>query len=64
MKKPLILATALMGLCITLPIWYFMVYSILAAIHADRLLWFLYWIYMPAGIMASILEKVSRWDDK
>ena len=31
----------------TLPLWYFLLYTILSAIHPDRLVWFLYWVYVP-----------------
>jgi hypothetical protein len=63
MKKALTIMGALIALLVTVPIWYYLVYSILKAINADRLLWFLFWIYMPAGIFASIIEKVAKLDD-
>jgi hypothetical protein len=64
MKKPLMFIGGLISLFITIPIWYFLVYSILQAIHADRLVWFLFWIYLPAGIFAQIIEKVAKWGDE
>ena len=52
--------TALLGLFITLPIWYFLLYTILSAIHPDRLVWFLFWAYVPLGFFLGIVEKLTK----
>lgn len=49
---------ALMAL-ITLPIWYFIMYTVLSAIHVDRLVWFLFWVYVPMGMVLTIAEKLA-----
>lgn len=43
---------------ITGPIWYYLLYSILSAIQVDRLVWFLFWIYVPLVILSGILTGV------
>ena len=43
---------------IVLPIWYFLLYRILDAVNAAELTWFLYWVYLPASILASVLVNL------
>jgi hypothetical protein len=59
MKAMKLLATML-GLCITLPIWYWLVYQILLRVNASELMWFLYWVYVPVGIFVSVLTKLTE----
>jgi hypothetical protein len=47
----------------SLPIWYFLLYEILRATQADRLEWFLFWVYVPvsfAGQGAAALFKYAN----
>lgn len=50
----------LLGLFICIPIWYFLLYSILCAINSDRLIWFLFWIYVPVNFFAAIIIQVAE----
>lgn len=52
------------GVFVTLPIWFYLVYSILCAIHPDRLVWFLFWIYIPTNLLMSILAVVVNANGK
>lgn len=54
------LVSGLLALFITLPIWYFLLYTILLAIHPDRLTWFLFWIYVPFGVLVHTLTELSK----
>lgn len=47
------------SLLITIPIWFYLVYKILESVNATELMWFLYWIYVPAGVITSMLTKLS-----
>lgn len=58
MKAALNLITVLIGIP-ALGIGLFITHEILEAIHADRLLWFLFWIYVPAVILVSTISKVA-----
>lgn len=49
-----------LGVLVTMPIWFFLLYRILTAINATELTWFLYWVYVPAGILVSTLSKISE----
>lgn len=60
MRKAIRAVGLLVSLCVTVPIWYFLIYEVLIAVHADRLMWFLYWIYFPAGVFAALVEKISK----
>ncbi len=43
---------------ITLPIWFFLLYRILQSVNASELMWFLYWIYVPASIVVGLIGKL------
>jgi hypothetical protein len=50
----------LLGLLVVLPIWYFLLYRILSAINASELMWFLYWVYLPVGIIVQFISKIAE----
>lgn len=62
MKTSGIIGTVL-GVFVVLPIWFFILYTILKALEVDRLVWFLYWIYLPADILTTILIKIGLKED-
>lgn len=45
---------SLLSLLVVLPIWYYLLYQILVRVNASELMFFLFWIYVPVGI-------VSQW---
>lgn len=53
-------ATNLVAVFITMPIWYFLMYTVLSAVHVDRLVWFLFWIYLPFSLFVSITTKFTE----
>ena len=57
MNKKTIVAI-LTALLVELPIWLYLVYWILSQLNPDRLIWFLFWMYIPAIIITSILGKI------
>lgn len=59
MKKTKIVGV-LLGLLGSLPIFLYLLYWILSQLNPDRLVWFLYWTYVPIAIIVSILIKVSE----
>lgn len=60
MKKALAVIDALVTIFIVCPLWYYIVYTLLKAANVDRLVWFLFWIYIPAGIFSRVLTEVIR----
>ncbi len=58
MKKIILALSGLAALFICLPIWFFILYTILDAIDADRLVWFLYWAYVPITLLAQGAVKL------
>lgn len=59
MKKLRVIAV-LISLFIQLPIWWYLIYKILEAVNASELMWFLYWVYLPAGFFATTLLKLTE----
>jgi hypothetical protein len=62
MKKSTIVAIIL-ALFVELPIWFFLIYFILSRLSPDRLVWFLFWVYVPVVILNSILAKIAGEKD-
>lgn len=50
-----------LGLFVVLPIWYYIVYTLLQAAHVDRLVWFLFYVYMLANF---ITKNIAAWDER
>lgn len=47
-----------MSLFIVMPIWYFLMYTILKNIPVDRLVWFLFWAYVPISWLTIFIAKI------
>ncbi len=58
------IAYLLMIIFVIQPMWFFLLYSILCAIHPDRLVWFLYWAYVPASVTGSIVASIAFKDSQ
>jgi Na+/proline symporter len=61
MKKTTIVAIIL-GLLVELPIWFYLLYWFISHSNPDRLVWFLFWIYVPTLIITTILSKIIGED--
>jgi len=47
------------SLLLSTPMWLFMLYEILKAIQPDRLVWTIYWAYVPVQILIVIISAIS-----
>lgn len=50
--------------CVRYPIWFFLVYTVLTTIHPDRLIWFLFWIYVLFGVLTALVQLVIEVIEK
>lgn len=57
MKQKFTILVSILSICITLPIWFYILYQILTAIKASELTWFLYWVYVPISLFVSSIFK-------
>lgn len=55
---PLLWIQFILQIGITLPIWFYLLYKILAAVQATDLMWFLYWVYVPVGLLVQVLSRL------
>jgi hypothetical protein len=55
---------ALLGVFITQPIWYYLLYQILMRVEATDLMWFLYWVYVPIGLLIGIIGAIFTTANK
>lgn len=53
MKKGKIIIM-IVGMFTYIPIWFFILYTILSKLDVDRLVWFLFWIYLPLTLLIHI----------
>lgn len=56
-------AAGLITVFIVMPIWYWLLYQVLTRVNASELMFFLYWVYVPAGLFSQVLVKFVP-DDK
>lgn len=43
---------------VVMPIWFYLLYQILVRVNASELMWFLYWVYLPAAILVAVVQKI------
>ncbi len=51
-----------LAIFIELPIWIYLQFWVLSQLNPDRLIWFLFWVYVPTLFMTSILGKLMLGD--
>lgn len=54
----------LLGVLVTLPIWFWLLYQVLVRVNASELMWFLYWVYVPSMVLVQTLIKLAESDGK
>lgn len=52
----------ILAVLVSTPIWYYLVYQILMRVNASELMWFLFWIYVPASILVQVLARMADKD--
>jgi hypothetical protein len=45
------------SLCISLPVWFYLFHFLIAASHPDRLVWFLFYVYLPLAFLLALLGR-------
>jgi hypothetical protein len=51
---------AIITIFITIPIWYYLLYKVLQSIGATDLMWFLFWVYVPFGLLMHFLQSIVK----
>jgi len=62
--KAMQLIAGLLALFVTLPIWFYLMFKILQGVNATELMWFLYWIYLPAHLFMATVQKVAEISER
>lgn len=50
----------LLWLFVSMPIWYFLQYQILVRVNATELMFFLFWVYLPVTVFATVIAKLAE----
>lgn len=58
--KAIRVVSGIITLLIRMPIWFYLLYSILQAVNVDRLVWFLFWTYIPLSFFLEIVDTVVK----
>lgn len=48
----------LLSVVITTPIWYWLMYRVLIAVQATELMWFLFWVSVPIGLLCQVIVRL------
>jgi hypothetical protein len=57
------IVNSLIYLFVVGPIWFYLQYKLLQAIQASELMWFLFWVYVPTGMLTTFLLKITSEKD-
>lgn len=65
-KAKLGCATGILTICISMPMWYWLLYQILKHVGASETMWLVYYIYIPFGFVMMIVNEIikSVFDDE
>jgi hypothetical protein len=63
LKNKLSTLVALVGLLVSLPIWFYLLYQILVRVQASELMFFLFWVYVPVSLLITVISKLLESDD-
>lgn len=62
MKATKLIGTVLWLLVVT-PIWYYLIYQVLKRVDASDVMWLLYWIYVPVGLISALCIKIAEGNE-
>jgi len=60
--RKLNVVSAILGVLICMPIWFFLLHRILEAVNASELMWFLYWVYVPVSLAVGVISRMLDKD--
>lgn len=49
---------AILSFVFITPLWYYLLYRILSAVHADTPMWVCYWVYAPLGFLVGSIKAI------
>jgi hypothetical protein len=58
--KALKIISGLLAVFLSLPITFYLWYSVLKRVDASELMWFLFWVNLPVMIVVQIISKLTE----
>lgn len=58
------LISGILSICVSLPIWFYILYQVLEAIEATELTWFLFWAYWPVTVLSAVVFSITKINDQ
>ena len=52
------IAAVLASLSVVMPIWFYLIYQILVRVDASELMFFLFWVYVPARLFTLVAANL------
>ena len=62
-KTKLKVVGSLLVIFVALPIWFYLLYTLLKFAQVDRLVWFLFYVYILTQILFAIISEVAKAGD-
>lgn len=57
-NKALIVGLILIALFVEFPIYFYLCYWLISHSNPDRLVWLLFWVYVPLSILLNVVWKI------
>lgn len=52
--------SGILALFVSMPIWYYLLYQVLARVGATDVMWLLFWVYVPVSTIAMTIAKIAE----
>ena len=50
----------IIGIFIYLPLWFYLIYWLIKQNNPDRLIWFLFWVYIPIMLLTQLINEIAK----
>jgi len=55
-----VIISGLIASLVTIPVWIYLLYKILTLVEATELMWFLFYVYVPAQFTVSLISSTLK----
>jgi hypothetical protein len=56
--------SGILGLFVFMPIAFYLQFRVLQAVEATTVMWLLFWVNMPLGLLINVISKIFESDGK
>jgi len=52
------LVSTVLTIVVVMPIWFYLLYTLLKGVNASELTWFLFWVYIPVAALCRVIAAI------